>query len=83
MKITFRDKDDAPEYPYMVGDGPFAVAFNKLQEEFVGGMKKDKYPIDWEIAKFWGAQEWRDPTIDSILKVLIEDYDKRHASRKQ
>lgn len=82
MKIKFRDKEDAPEYPYIANVGPFAEAFNKLQSDFVEGMKKEKYPTDWETAKFWGPLEWRDPTIDSILKVLIEDYDKRHATRK-
>lgn len=82
MKIKFRDNDKAPEYPYSDEDGPFAVAFNKIQKDFVEGMKTKKYPTDWEIAKFWGAPEWRDPTIDSILTVLIEDYDKRHAKKQ-
>lgn len=69
MRITHQSLATDPAYPIMVGDTPLAKEFNKQQEKIWAAGKVNK--IDYEQVS----------TV--ILEILVNDYNKRHASRKR
>jgi hypothetical protein len=69
MLITFKAKADDPVYPIMHGATPTAKEFNKRS------------------AALWKGGTFNDVSFQSMVTILLEifvdDYDKRHASRKK
>jgi len=69
MKITFQQKPEDVPYPIMHGDTPLAKEFNIQQKKIWAAGKVER--IDFEQVS----------TV--ILAILVEDFNKRHASRKR
>lgn len=69
MRITHAALATDPPYPIMAGDTPLAKDFNKRQKDIWASGKVEK--VDYEQVS----------TV--ILEILVNDYNKRHASRKR
>ncbi len=69
MRITFQQLATDPPYPIMHGEGPLAKEFNKRQKDLWAAGKTDVVDFNFVTTM--------------ILEILLDDYDKRHASRKR
>lgn len=69
MKITIKQKPEDPPYPIMAGDTAAAKEFNRRQKTI------------------WQTGNVEEPNFEQVvtvlLEILIDDYNKRHASRKR
>lgn len=77
MKIKFKENENDPPYPYVVGDSPFAKVFNQREKEFFEAHPQKEY-----IQNNWTAQDWRDQVLDMGFSILMEDYNNRHTVKK-
>jgi hypothetical protein len=69
MKITYKKDVNDPPYPIMVGNTPSAKEFNKRSEAL------------WKAGILETVNN--DVIVTILIEMLIEDYNKRHASRKK
>ena len=68
MTITYKKRVEDPPYPIMEGKKPLAIEFNKRQKDLWAKGNVEK--VDYEYIT----------TV--LLEILVEDYDRRHAPRK-
>ena len=69
MRITLKEFPEDPEYPMMHGKTPLSREFNKRQNQlWVEGRFRD-FPFE--------------QTFTVISEILVDDYNKRHATKKK
>lgn len=69
MLITYKKEVTDPAHPIMHGDTPFSREFNKRQKKILTDGKIDSFNFEQIIIV--------------LLEILVDDYNKRHVSRKR